>query len=321
MRPTVAVAGILLVAACDTGGPSFDVPFPFDYLQDVDTDTSGFDAVACDFMSPSGSAIAAAGSCIFFMDHEMGYVLALIDTGYPIDDICATAEGGFAAAVSGHLLIYVSDGTYAEHDPVLLPEYGFFVVAKPEGNVLWVVCSDGSVQTVSTVTWQVSSSHATAVSEPVAAAADVNGSRLYVADAADGTVKTLSTSDFSLVATESLDGGAAADLCASPLGGVWVARHSEGAPYQLWHLDSGTGLHDQTVPVQYDPVSVAVTPGGSYFFVGHQAQTIVYDDAGNIEASDNGSYSPAADMAISGDGDRSVVCQTGQARIWMLQKS
>lgn len=319
---SVLVAAILAATACDTGGPSFDVPFPFAFLQDIDTDSLGGSPVACDFTSGSGSAIAAAGTHICFIDHTMGYVLADIDTGYPLTDVCATAEGGYAAAVYGQLLIYVSNETYAEHEPVLLPEYGLFVVAQPEGNALWVVCEDGSVQTISTITWQVSSSHPTLVSEPVAVAADVDGSRIYVADAADSTVKTLSTSDFGLLAEQGMDGGTAVDLCASPQGGVWVARHSEGVPYQLWHLEGGTGLHDDTVQLQDDPVSVAVTPGGAYFFVGHQTQTLVYSEDGSVEASDNGNFSPAVDMAISGDGDRAMVCRgNGYNQIWMLQKS
>jgi DNA-binding beta-propeller fold protein YncE len=319
--PSLAVAGLLIaMTACDTGGPSFDVRFPFLTLQDVGT--TG-EPVACDFMGGPGSAIVAAGSHIYFIDHQMGYVLCDIDTGYPLTDICSTAEGGYAAAVYNQLLIYVSNETYIEHDPILLPASGLFVVAQPGGNVLWVVCSDGSVQTISTVPpWQVSDSHSTAVAQPSAVAVDLvsDGSLLYVADAADNTVKTLRTSDFSVLAEEEIPGGAS-DLCSDPLGGVWVATHSDGPPYELWHLDSGTGLHDGTIAVQADPISVAVTPDGEYFFVGTSGQTLVVDAGGVVQASDNGSYAPAADIAISGDGDRSVICQGGgQMKVWMLEK-
>lgn len=316
--PALAAGLLTVIAACDTGGPSFDVRFPFLTLQDVGT--TG-EPVACDFTGGSGSAIVAAGSHIYFIDHQMGYVLADIDTGYPLTDICSTAEGGYAAAVSGQLLIYVSNETYLEHEPVSLDgHYGLYVVAEPEGNVLWVVCYDGSVQTISTVTWQVSDSHYTSVTQPSAVAADVEGSRLYVADAADNTIKTLSTSDFSVLAEEDVPGGAS-DLCSDPLGGAWVATHSDGAPYELWHLDSGTGLHDGTIVVQADPLSVAVTPDGGYFFAGTSGQTLVVDASGVVQASDDGYYAPAVDIAISGDGDRSVICRGDNfQQVWMLEK-
>jgi DNA-binding beta-propeller fold protein YncE len=316
--PALAVVGLLIaMTACDTGGPSFDVRFPFVTLQDVGT--TGV-PVACDFTGGSGSAIVAAGNHIYFIDHQMGYVLADIDTGYPLTDICSTAEGGYAAAVYNQLLIYVSNETYLEHDPILLPASGLFVVAEPEGNVLWVVCSDGSVQTISTVTWQVSDSHSTSVSQPSAVAADINLSQLYVADAADNTIKTISTSDFSVLAEEDIPGGVS-DLCSDPLGGVWVATHSDGAPYELWHLDSGTGLHDGTIAVQADPLSIAVTPDGEYFFVGTSGQTLVVDASGVVQASDNGYYAPAVDIAISGDGDRSVICRGDSfQQVWMLER-
>jgi DNA-binding beta-propeller fold protein YncE len=303
--------------SCDTGGPSFDAPFPFLYLQDIGV---AGEPAACDFMSSSGTAVVAAGTHMYFIDHDMGYVLADIDAGYPLTDLCATAEGGYAAAVYGNLLIYVSDGTYLEHEPVLLPAYGLYVAAQPSGNALWVACSDGSIQTVSTLTWDVSSSHATSVGSPSGIAANTDGSRIFVADASDSTVKTLSTADFSLLAEEDIPGGAA-DLCSAPQGGAWVACSSGDAPHELWHLDAGTGLHDGTIPLPGDAISVAVTPDNAWFFAGLELQTVVVDGAGTVEASDNGNEAPAVDIAISGDGDRAVVCQgAGSYRVWMLQK-
>jgi|GEM_PF-449718 len=318
-----AASGLLLLllalAACGTTGPSFDTAFPFMYLQDIDT---AAEPVACDFMGSSGCAIVAAGTHIYFIDHDQGYVLADVatETGNPLTDVCSTSEGGFAVGVAGQVLVYVSNDTYQLHDQISLGRTGLFLAAKPSGTVMWVVCGDGSVVTVSTVTWNISNVAQTAVVSPAGAAVDASGSRLFVADASDSTVKMLSTAGFSLLAQEDIPGGAA-DLCPDPAGGVWVACGSGQSPFELWHLDSGTGLHDGTVPLPGDPRCVAVTPDGAYFFTGLPQETLVLDPDGTVEASDDGNFSPASDMAICGDGQRTVVCRGGgYHQVFMLER-
>ncbi len=303
MKRTAAFSTVLLLmaAACDPAGPSGFVDFPFFYLQDVDCPGA---PVACTFLDDAGDVIAVAGSHLFFLDYAMGYVKADVDIGYPLSCCAASSEGGYAMAASGQLLFRVSDGTYLEHDPVLLPAQAEFILTKPAGTVAYVVCSDGSVATVSTVTWTVTGHGSTAVSSPSAAAITADGSRIFIGDDADDTVKMIDPATLGLLAAEDVPGGAA-DICPSPSSGVWLAP---AEVYQAWHIDQGTGLHDASTGLPGLPVSLCPTPDGKYIFAGCTGQgLVVVDMNGQVQAGTE-SYGVPSDIAVSGDGQRSAIC-------------
>jgi len=108
-----------------------------------------------------------------------------------------------------------------------------------------------------------------------------------------------------------------ADLCSSPGSGVYAAPASM---YQIWHVDQGTGLHDSSIALPCMPECIAVTPDGQYFYAaatGHGV--LVVDGSGEVQAS-NDSYGVPVDMAVSGDGQRAVICCPGLMKAFMLSR-
>jgi hypothetical protein len=308
------LSAVLLAAGCgDPAGPSFDVDFPFFYLQDIDV--AGAPGNAC-FLGQSGDAVACAGTRLYFIDYGQGYVRADVDLGYPIECCATTAEGGYGLAVSGQLLFYVSDETYLVHEPVLLPGEARIIVTKPTSNIVWVVCDGGWIATVSTVTWQVTAWTATDVSDPVQAVVSADGASMFVADAADSTVRKLGSSTFQTQAVQEIPGGAT-DLCSSPYSGVYAS--SASLP-EIWHLDQGTGLHDYTVPIPAWAAAIAVTPDDAYLYAGCPGEgTAVVDMEGFLEASSSG-FGDAGDISVSGDGQRAVICSPSLMKVFILQR-
>ena len=309
-----AAAVVLLAQGCGTTGPSFTVDFPFFYLQDVDCEDA---PTACTFISSGGDGLACAGSDLYFLDHGQGYVLAKVDLGAPLSCCAASSEGGYAAAASGQQFFYVSDETYLEHDPVLLSAPASFMLTKPYGTVIYVVCADGSVSTVSTVgTWYETSNDPTGVEQPSAAAITADGSMIFVADAADSTIKALDPDGFGTLA-EAYVGSPVADMCPSPAGGVFAAPSDL---YEVWHLDQSTGLHDFSVSLPGTPECVAVTPDAQYVFAGCTGQGIVVVGMqGEIQAQ-NESYGQPSDIAVSGDGQRALYCAPDLMKLLMVSR-
>ncbi|MDM7992062.1 MAG: WD40 repeat domain-containing protein [Candidatus Fermentibacter sp.] len=312
---SLAALTVLLAPGCGTTGPSFTVDFPFFYLQDVDC---GNTPTVCAFMSDGGDGLACAGSDLYFLDHGQGYVLAKVDLGVPLSCCTASSEGGFAAAASGLQFFYVSDETYAEHDPILLDAPASFLLTKPYGTVIYAVCADGSVSTVSTVgtQWSQISNDPTGVGQPSAAAITSDGSVIFVADAADSTIKALDPSGFGTLA-EAYVGCPVADMCASPAGGAFAAPSD--LP-EVWHLDQSTGLHDYTVGLPGTPECIAVTPDAQYIFAGCTGHGIVVVDMqGEIQAQ-TGSYGQPSDIAVSGDGQRALYCSPDLMKLLMVSR-
>lgn len=311
---SLAAAAVMLASGCGPTGPSFTVDFPFFYLQDVDCEDA---PTACTFMTDAGDGLACAGSDLYFLDHGQGYVRAKVDLGVPLSCCTASSEGGYAAAASGLQLFYVSDETYVEHDPVLLSAPASFLLTKPYGTVIYVVCADGSISTVSTLdTWSEISSDPTGVGLPSAATITSDGSTIFVADAADSTIKALDPSGFGTLA-EAYVGCPVADMCASPAGGVFAAPSDLS---EVWHLDQSTGLHDFSVSLPGTPECVAVTPDVRYIFAGCTGHGIVVVDMeGGIQAQ-NESYGQPSDIAVSGDGQRALYCAPDLMKLLMVSR-
>lgn len=311
---SLAAAAALLATGCGPAGPSFTVDFPFFYLQDVDCE---YTPTACTFMSDGGDGLACAGSDLYFLDHSQGYVLAKVGLGAPLSCCTASSEGGYAAAASGLQLFYVSDETYLEHDPILLSAPASFLLTKPYGTVIYVVCADGSISTVSTIgAWSEISNGPTGVEQPSAAAITADGSLIFVADAADSTIKALDPSGFGTIA-EAFVGCPVADMCASPAGGAFAAPSD--LP-EIWHLDQSTGLHDFSVGLPSTPECVAVTPDAQYLFAGCTGNGIVVVDMDGAIQAQNTGYGQPSDIAVSGDGQRALYCAPDLMKLLMVSR-
>ncbi len=311
---TAAVLTALMSSGCGTTGPSFTVDFPFFFLQDIDCTAS---PVACTFTEDDGDGLACVGSSLFFLDRDQGYVLAEVDLGSPLSCCTASSEGGYAAAASGLQFFWVSNGTYVAHDPILLSAPAAFMLTKPYGTVIYVVCTDGSISTVSTVgDWYEISNTETAVTQPSAAALTVDGTAIFVADAADSSVKVLDPSGFGLLSEQQMS-SPINDMCASPEGGVFAAP---SALYEAWHFDQSTGLRDFSVPLPGIPECLAATPDAGYLFAGCAGHGIVVVDmSGNVEAQTE-SWGLPSDIAVSGDGQRALYCAPELLKLVMVSR-
>lgn len=320
MKPSVttcaviAVMALELLAGCDPSGPQFGADFPFFYMQDIDTDAP---SPACGFIGAYGDGLACSGQRLLFIDGENGYVKAYPDLGYPLDHCASTSEGGYGMAVSGQLLMYVSNDTYLEHDPVLLPANGLFIVPKPSSTTVWVICSGGVVATVSTASaWTVESVTDTPVEEPAAAAVTSDGSCLFIADAADGTVRKFNSATMDLQATEEVNGGAT-DLITSPSSGVYA---SPAGLSEIWHLDGGTGLHDFSVAIPGPAECIAATPDDAHLYAGGDGYgLVVVDRNGSLEAQTT-SYGTPSDIVVREDGNRALVCAPDLLKVFVLSR-
>jgi DNA-binding beta-propeller fold protein YncE len=313
-RMVFLILSVLVLIGCDSTGPSFSTDYPIFYLQNISTSGT---PVACAFFGNAGDGLAGSGSHLYFIDRDAGYVRADIDLGQPINDVTTTAEGGYAVAVCGGLLYYVSNETYVVHNAVVLPVEGVFIVTKPQSNILYVIGSDGTVAEIETVLWTVSATHTTGISSPSAAAISADGQALFVADAVDSTIKKLSTSSFEILAECLVEGGTA-DLYAGSGSVIWAAPAQKS---ELWTINIGTGLHDGTYLLPSYPLSVAVMSNGLYVFAGCPGYgTIVIDTQTGDTERTVADYGTPDDIAILGTGDRSILCVAERFEVYVLQK-
>ncbi len=313
-RLMLLALSILVLIGCDSTGPSFSNDYPIYYLMNIDTSGA---PVACTFFGTNGDGIAGAGTHLYFIDRDAGYVRADKDLGQPINDVTTTAEGGFGVAVCGGLLYYVSNETYVVHNAVVLPVDGVLVVTKPQANTLYVIGYNGMIVEIETVLWTVAATHPSVISFPVAAVISADGQALFVADGSDNTVKKLSTSSFEVLAECEVEGGIA-DLYAGSGSSIYVAPAGKS---EIWTINTGTGLHDGTYQVPGYPVSVAVMADGRYIFAGctNYGTVVVNTQTGEQEVTLS-DYGVPNDIALLGEGSRSMLCVDSRQEIYVLQK-
>lgn len=308
---------LLVPEACGPTGPNLDVDFPVFALQDIDCSAMG-GPTACDFIGSAQDGIFIAGSHLCFVDHDMGYVLAAVDVGYPLNDVAATADGGYAIAVSDALFHYVSNDTYAGHEPLALgvSSPAVFLLARPQGGSAYVIHQDGSVTVINTLSWTVSENHPTDVVSPEAAAISSDGTAVFVADASDGTIKKLETTSFGTV-SECGTGGSVFDMEPGPDDRIYAAV---GCANEVWIIDVGTGQHYDTVNLPGTAVSAEVTPDGLYVFAGCPGYGMVVVDTadGSVEAT-IADYGVPDDMGISPNGHRALLCVESALEVYVLQ--
>ena len=293
----------LVVAGCDPAGPSINSEFPAFMLQVVDT---GGPPTACDFLGGDGDALAAAGSYLYFVDRDAGYIRAEVPLGVPILDVGSSPEGGYALAICGTVLKVVSNDVYTVHQQVILPEVGSFIVPRHSSIIIFVVCADGTLVKVETVGWTITKSGSTDATDPVAAAIGTGGDYIFIADS-DGKIYKISTSDFSTVAETTVDGGVNG-MCSTPLNEVFV---SPGGKNEVWAIDCGTGQHSRTFSVPYPATALAVTSNGKYFYAtvpGH-GFAIVNTVDNTVEAVIS-NYGDPVDIAINNQITRALLCSS-----------
>jgi len=301
-----AAALILSGTGCGISGPEISIDFPFYFLQDVSLSTVPYH---CCYLKDGGDGVAAADS-LYFIDYTNGYCLARVDVqGYTIEDVGATAEGGYALALCGNLLFYVSNNTYVVHSPVALASYGRFILTDPLGGSwhLYSIGADGSITTINSQSWDITAVDSVAgLQDPVAAAITADGTVIFIADGFDNTIKKISTGNLSDVIAECEVPGGVNDLYSGPGNLIYAAPDSLS---QIWGIDKGTGQHYSTYPISSPAISVAVTPDDHYIYAGHEGSgiTVINAQNENIEATSS-SYGRVDDIAINTSGYRALLC-------------
>lgn len=300
-RVTFVVSAFAVLLACESTGPSINSDFPAFYLQDINT---GALPSSCCFLGGNGDILAGAGTYLYFVDREDGYVRAEVSLGVPITDVEGSPEGGYGLALSGNLLYVVSNDIYTVHSQIVLPQVGSFIVPKPNSTIVFVLCADGMLVKVETVGWTITRVGQTALTDPVAAALGTSGDYLFAADS-DGTVYKISTADFSTAAQTTVENGVNG-MCSTPLGEVFV---SPGGASEVWAIDCGTGQHSRTFSVPASPTALAVTDSGKYLYAavpGYGFAIVNTIDNSIVAVID--SFGDPVDLAINTQNTRAVIC-------------
>ncbi len=291
---------------CGITSPVISADFPFYFLQDISVPGIPY---SCCYLKEGGDGIAAVDS-LYFIDYENGYCLARVYLqGYTVEDVGATAEGGYALALCGNLLFYVSNSTYIVHSPVSLSSYGRFILTQPAGGSwhLYSVGANGTVITINSQSWDVTAvDSVSGLQDPVAAAITNDGSAIFIADGYDNTVKKVSTGDFSTVTAQCAVPGGINDLYAGSGSLVYAAPDSLN---EIWGIDTGTGQHYSTYPISSPAIAVAVTHDGHYLFVAHKSSgvSVINTQNNDLEATTSG-YGTVFDIDINPNGSRALLC-------------
>ncbi|OPL20126.1 MAG: hypothetical protein AVO35_01345 [Candidatus Aegiribacteria sp. MLS_C] len=308
---------MILPLGCGVTGPDMSVDFPFYFLQDVSTATL---PMHCCYLGSGDDGVAASDS-VYFIDYQQGYCLAKVGVqGYSVEDVAATAEGGYAMALCGNLLFYISDGTYVVHDPVPLGSYGRFLLTDPVGGSwhVYSVGADGTITTINTQSWDVVAvDDPPDLEDPVAAAISAGGTAIFVADGSDDTIRKISTGDLGTVVAECHVPGGVADMYAGAGNLVYAAADSLS---EIWAVDTGSCQPYETYDISSPALAVAVTPDGGYIYIAHQSGglTVISAENGEVEASSS-SYGTVYDMAVNGSGSRTLIC-SNLGKIITLEK-
>lgn len=324
MKNTVALFSICIVVVvilsgtgCGVTNPVISTDFPFYFLQDISTLSIPY---SCCYLKEGGDGIAAADS-LYFVDYEHGYCLARVDLqGYTVEDVGATAEGGYALALCGNLLFYVSNSTYVVHSPVALGSYGRFILTDPTGGSwhLYSVGANGTITTINSQSWDVTATDVVSgLQDPVAAVITSDGTAIFIADGNDNTIKKISTGDLTTVMAECVVPGGINDLYAGPGNLIYAAPDSLNA---IWGIDTGTGQRYSTYPISSPALSVAVTSDDHYIYVGYKSSGVSVINAQNNDVEANSStYGTVQDIAINGNNNRAMLC-SNLAKIFTLEK-
>ncbi len=314
---SVLSIAVLNITGCTTS-PSFDIHFPFSFLQDITVSVNPENSC---YLKSGDDGVVSAGDSLYFVDYSTGICNArLYIDGYSIEDVGATSEGGYALALCGNLLYHVSNNTYDVHDPTPLSSYGKFILTNPQGNWHLYSIGSGSIITVNSNSWDVVASHVVSgLVDPIAAVITADGTAIYIADADDDKIKKISTADLSTIAGECEVPGGISDLCAGSGNLIYAACDSISA---VWGIDTGTGQHPSsyTYDLPAPAVCITVTPDDHYIYAGFSNGSISVINTGNLDVeATTTSYGTPLDMAVNGSGERAIIC-SNIGKILTLQK-
>jgi len=291
----------MLFAGCGTTGPDVSSDFPAFYLQNI---TTGALPTSCCFLGGDGDVLAGAGTFIYFVDSDAGYVRAEVSLGVPVVDVEGSPEGGYGLALSGNVLYVVSNDIYTVYTQIVLPGAGRFIIPKPSSTSVFVLCTDGTLVKIETVGWTITKTGQTDAVNPAAAALGTSGDYLFAADP-DGIVYKISTSDFSTVAQTAVESGVNG-MCSTPLGEVFVSPNGKR---EVWAIDCGTGQHSRTFDVPDLPSALAVSGSGKYLYAAVPGQGFaVVNTIDNTVEAVIGSFGDPVDMAVNTQSTRAVLC-------------
>lgn len=312
-RLSAFLALVLACAGCGPSSPAFTNDFPLLYLMDVGT---GGPASHCCFLEGQGDALATAGTRLFFLDRDAGYVKAEVNLAVPITHAASSPDGGYALALSGPVLYIVSNQTYVQQPPVVLPSHGAFVLPKPQSTVVNVLCGDGTAVKIGMTNWEITAQAQTGIQNPTAAAISSDGRYIFAADG-PGRVYRISTVDFSAEMKFQAP-GVVTDFFAGP--GQELFMTVEGVS-QVWAVDVNTGLHSGSYDLPGPGISVCTTGDGKYIYAAVPGKGIVVvNSLDNTIEAQAGSYGAPADMAVNSNSTRAVVTSPETERVFMLQR-
>ncbi len=303
----------VLCAGCGPSSPSFNNDFPLLYLMDVGTVET---PVHCCFLEGQGDALASAGGRLLFLDRDAGYARAEVNLSVPLTHIASSPDGGYALALSGPVLYIVSNQTYVQQTPVVLPSHGAFILPKPQSTVVNVLCSDGMALKIGMINWEITAQAQTEVQNPVAAAISADGRYMFAADG-PGRVYRISTVDLSAEMKFQAP-GAVTDICAGP--GQEMFMTVEGVS-QVWAVDVNTGLHSGSFDLPGPGIAVCTTGDGKYIYASVPGKGIVVvNSLDNTVQAQAAAYGAPADMAVNSGSTRAVVTSPDTDRVFMLQR-
>lgn len=309
MRAAV-LAGALLLAGCVTESGPYDPDFPLYLLGSIDV--SGGE-IHCGFLGGSGDGVAGAAGYLYFIDYAQGYLKAEVPVGGPISDVASTTDGGYAVAAASDSLYYVSDQTYAVHDP--LPMGGTAAFLFSTWSTMYVLRTDGSVVSVDVTTspWSVSGQQQTGVSSVQAAAVDPERSSLFVA--VEGSLYRLSVPAFDVVA-QGETSVQALDLCAPGGGSVYLLP--EGSS-RIWKMSAGTCAKLSELPLPAVGTSLGAMASAGYLYAGCEGRgLLVLESSTGTVVGQYGGISAPGDISVSTDGARALIGIPYDCKVQML---
>ena len=303
LRMTLAAVFVAVVAAgCgDTAGPGQGGAYPLTPAGSVDLGSPVTDLVFI-----GDDVLAASGSDVCFIDGDLAYLLAAVDTGSNgLSEVAATPDGGYALAAADSCVYKVSNQTYLLQDSLEVDGEIAELVMRDYTGEVWVLMDDGAILTmdVGDMTLSGTASPGAFDTECALYAADLQS--LY--RGGDG-MQRLSVPGMS-VQTETDLPSSAADLAV--LGGYLFAAMDGGglralSAYSLaTSRDYGLGKC----------ATVDAVSGASVLMAGTSTGMAALDPESGSTLGDYSAGSPALLLAVSPDGSRGAAVFTSQPGI------
>ncbi|MFO7950503.1 MAG: hypothetical protein R6U36_09060 [Candidatus Fermentibacteraceae bacterium] len=156
LRKALAAAfAVIAAGGCgNAAGPGQGGAYPLTPVGNVDLGAAVTDL---DFIGDD--VLAASGSRVCFVDGDLAYLLAEVETGSNgLDEVAATPDGGYALAAADSCVYRVSNQTYLLQDSLEVDGEVAELVMHDYAGEVWVLLEDGDILTVDVGEMTVSSS-------------------------------------------------------------------------------------------------------------------------------------------------------------------